>query len=255
MTDARPAPDRAAPAPVADGVYRLGDRLVCWWMVVEKGAAVVVDAGLPRQYGQLERLLDALGLPVTAVEAVVATHGHIDHLACIPKIRAAAGADVYLPSGDRALAASRPGLDPGVVRHSLNPSGLRTALSYAAQGVLGAKPVVDAIDLADGEVLDLPGRLRFLHAPGHTVGGGMFLHGDGDVLFSGDVLVTLDPFSGRTGPRTLPAFDNVDHGQALASLDLVARSGASVLLPGHGEPWRGDPAEAAALAVAASSAG
>ena len=180
------------------------------------------------------------------------THGHIDHLACISKIRADTDVEVYVPQGDRELAARRPSLDPRVLAHSFNRHAVRTAVSYAAQGVLGATPVVRATDLVAGERLDVPGRLRFVHAPGHTTGGGMFLHGDGDVLFTGDVLVTLDPFSGRTGPRTLPAFDNVDHDMALASLDEVPGTGAGVLLPGHGEPGRGDPATATDLARAAS---
>ena len=145
-----------------------------------------------------------------------------------------------MPRGDRALAAGRPGLDAKVLAHSWRPAALRTGLSYLRQGVRRATPVVDARALDDGDVIDGPGRLRFLAAPGHTPGGGMFLGEDG-VLFTGDVLVTLDPFSGRRGPRTLPAFDNADHPQALASLDVVARSGASVLLPGHGEPGGGTP--------------
>ena len=236
---------------VAPGIHRLGDAEVNWWLVVERGRAVLVDAGLPAQHRQLRALLDELGLPAAAIEAVVVTHGHIDHLACIPAVRAESGAEVHVPRGDRALAASRPGLDPKVLAHSWRPAALRTGLSYLRQGVRRATPVVDARDLDDGDVIDGPGRLRFLAAPGHTPGGGMFLAADG-VLFTGDVLVTLDPFSGRRGPRTLPAFDNADHPQALASLDVVAGTGATVLLPGHGEPWRGDAATAAGEARRAS---
>ena len=232
---------------VAPGTYRLGDAHVNWWLVVDRGAAILVDAGLPAHHTQLLALLGELGLPPTAIEAVVVTHGHVDHLACIPAVRAESGAEVRVPRDDRTLAASRPRLDPKVLAHSWRPAALRTGLSYLRQGVRRATPVLDAWDLDDGDVIDGPGRLRFVSAPGHTPGSGMFLGEDG-VLFTGDVLVTLDPFSGRRGPRTLPAFDNVDHDEALASLDVVARSGATVLLPGHGEPWRGDAAEAAAEA-------
>ena len=233
---------------VGDGVYRLGDRLVNWWLVVEKRAATVVDAGLPGHYAQLLGLLDALGLPVDAVEAVVVTHGHLDHVACIAPLRNDTDVEVYVPEGDLELATAKPRPDPKMLRHSLNPSGLRTTVSYMRQGVLRAKPVVSAKTLSDGERLDLPGGLRFREAAGHTAGGGIFERERGDVVFSGDVLVTLDPFSGRTGPMTLPAFDNVDHPRAVQALDAVARSGAASILPGHGEPWGGDPREAARLA-------
>lgn len=239
-------------AQVAPGVHRLGDRGVNWWLVVDGGAATVVDAGLPAQHGQLVSLLGRLGLGVGAIEAVVVTHGHVDHFACVPRIRAQADVAVHLPRADVAAAARRPRLDPAVLLHGFHPAALLTVASYVRQGVLGARPLVDVIAIDDGMVLDIPGRPRFVHAPGHTPGSGMFLLEDRGVLFSGDVLVTLDPFRGRTGPRTLPAFDNEDHALAVRSLDLVARSGADVVLPGHGEPWRGGAAEAAAAARAAS---
>lgn len=235
-------------AEVAPDVHRLGDRLVNWWLIVDGDAATLVDAGLPGQYEQLPRLLEGLGLRADAVKAVLATHGHIDHLGCVPRV----DAPVYVPRGDQALAASKPGLDPKVLRHSLHRSAILTAISYARQGVLSAQPVRDSRPLDDGETVDVPGSPRFLHAPGHT-DGGMFLLADRATLLSGDVLVTLDPFSGRTGPRTLPAFDNADHAAALDALDVAGRTGATHVLPGHGEPWHGAASEAAALARAASS--
>ena len=224
--------------PVARDVYRLGDRDVSWWLVVEGGAATLVDAGLPKQFGQLVTLLAALDLRVADIAAVVVTHGHVDHFACVPALREAVpDLDVFLPRDDRTLAARRPGLEPRVLANSFRRAAIRTALSYARQGMLSARPLVDATDLNDGDELDLPGRPRFVHAPGHTPGSGMFVFADRDVVCSGDVLVTYDPFTGRRGPGTLPAFDNVDHKQALSSLDRVAETGMGIVLPGHGEPW------------------
>ena len=223
---------------VAHDVYRLGDRDVNWWLVVDDGAATLVDAGLPAQYGQLTALLAELGLTTDDLAAVLVTHGHADHFACVPALREAApGLDVYLPADDRELAAKRPGVEPKVLANSWRPAAIRTAASYARQGMLGVRPLVDVRDLVDGDVLDLPGRPRFVHAPGHTPGSGMFVFEDRDVVCSGDVLVTYDPFTGRRGPGTLPAFDNVDHRQAVASLERVAETGMGIVLPGHGEPW------------------
>ena len=224
--------------PVARDVYRLGDRDVNWWLVVEGSSATLVDAGLPAQFEQLTSLLASLGMTVADIAAVVVTHGHLDHLACIPAVRAGApDVDVYVPRADRQLAARRPGIEPRVLANSFHPSAVRTALSYARQGMLSARPVVDATDLDDGEVLDVPGRPRFVHAPGHTPGSGIVVFEDRDVVCSGDVLVTFDPFRGRRGPGTLPAFDNIDHAQAVANLDRVAETGMGTVLPGHGEPW------------------
>ena len=224
-------------AEVAPGVYRLGDRLVNWWLVVDGGRATVIDAGLPAQWPQLLGALGELGLAPDAVEAVLVTHGHLDHLACIPQIRRHCGAAVHVPAGDQALAATKPKLDFAVLRHSLNRAGIATAVAYARQGIARVRPVGDAAPVSDGEILDVPGKPRFIEAPGHTAGGGIYVLEDRGVVFSGDVLVTLDPFSGRTGPRTLPAFDNVDHPKALAALAVVGATGADFVLPGHGEPW------------------
>ena len=232
-------------SPVARDVYRLGDRDVNWWLVVEGRSATLVDAGLPAQFEQLTALLSSLAMDVGDIAAVVVTHGHLDHLACIPALRAATpDVEVFVPRGDRQLAARRPGIEPRVLANSFHPAAVRTALSYARQGMLSARPVLDASDLDDGEVLDVPGRPRFVHAPGHTRGGGIVVFADRDVVCSGDVLVTLDPFRGHTGPHTLPAFDNVDHALALASLQRVGETGMGTVLPGHGEPWTGGAAQA-----------
>ena len=240
---------------VAAGIYRLGDRFVNWWLVVDGDRATVIDAGLPAQWSQLPRALTEIGLRAESVEAVLVTHGHLDHLACVPQLREHCGATAYVPGGDQALAAEKPKLDLAMVRHSLNPAGLRTAAAYARQGIARAKPVRDALPVADGDVLDVPGKPRFIEAPGHTAGGGTYVLEDRSVVFSGDVLVTLDPFSGRTGPRTLPAFDNVDHQQALESLATVGATGAEVVLPGHGEPWTNGARQAAEAARARESLG
>jgi glyoxylase-like metal-dependent hydrolase (beta-lactamase superfamily II) len=41
---------------------------------------------------------------------------------------------------------------------------------------------------------------------------------------------------------------NLDHKMAIASLDRIAGLDASVIYPGHGDPWNGSPAEAVSLA-------
>ena len=55
------------------------------------------------------------------------------------------------------------------------------------------------------------------------------------MLFSGDALVTLDSVSGRTGPQLIRWND--DEEQAAASYKRLRDLAASVVLPGHGEPW------------------
>jgi len=61
------------------------------------------------------------------------------------------------------------------------------------------------------------------------------------VLCCGDALATVD-FETWQGhrPQLLPAWLNVDHEQARASLHWFDDLGEVVLLPGHGDPWTGD---------------
>ena len=90
---------------------------------------------------------------------------------------------------------------------------------------------------ADGEVLDVPGQPRVRHLPGHTRGNCALHLQDASVVFSGDTLVTFDPYRRRRGPRLLVKGVNEDNEQARTSLDALAELNAQLLLPGHGEPW------------------
>jgi glyoxylase-like metal-dependent hydrolase (beta-lactamase superfamily II) len=84
--------------------------------------------------------------------------------------------------------------------------------------------------------------------PGHTPGSVGYLFADRGLLFTGDALVTYDGITGHHGP-TIPsrAFTH-DSRAALASLTTLDTIDATLLLPGHGEPYAGTPADAAAQA-------
>jgi glyoxylase-like metal-dependent hydrolase (beta-lactamase superfamily II) len=74
------------------------------------------------------------------------------------------------------------------------------------------------------------------------------------VLFTGDGLVTLDPYTGRTGPRIVARAGTKDRATALASLGAMADTKATIVLPGHGEPWTTGVASAAQQARRAGAA-
>jgi hypothetical protein len=48
-----------------------------------------------------------------------------------------------------------------------------------------------------------------------------------DVLIAGDALVTLDPYTGATGPRRVSSAATADNERALRSLDTLAATGAT----------------------------
>jgi glyoxylase-like metal-dependent hydrolase (beta-lactamase superfamily II) len=125
-------------------------------------------------------------------------------------------------------------------------------VAHVARGG-GARPprIEGAGTFTDGEVLDVPGRPRVAHAPGHTPGQSALVFEAREVLFVGDALCTWNPVTGRRGPQVMPSAFNVSTDRCFESLAAIERLKARVLLPGHGEPWWGGPPAAVARARAA----
>ena len=103
----------------------------------------------------------------------------------------------------------------------------------------------------EGAVLDVPGRPTVVHVPGHTPGSSALLLADRGVLLTGDALVTFNAVTGQTGPQLAPIAFASDSAAASASLDRLSPLAGELLLPGHGDPYRGSPARAVELARAA----
>jgi glyoxylase-like metal-dependent hydrolase (beta-lactamase superfamily II) len=103
-------------------------------------------------------------------------------------------------------------------------------------------PIADVRRFTDGS-LDVPGSPRVLLTPGHTLGHVAFHFPDRDAVIAGDAFVTLDPYTAKPGPKLVARAAVADSERNLASLDAIAQTGASTVLTGHGEPWRGGAAE------------
>jgi glyoxylase-like metal-dependent hydrolase (beta-lactamase superfamily II) len=236
---------------VAGGVHRFGSRYVNWYVVEQGGKLTLVDAGLPGQWRQLLAALDGLGRRLGDVEAIVLTHAHVDHTGFAERGRREAGAQVWV---HRADAPSRGRRFPPP-RAFLRPTSWPYAVHGTRERLLATPPVAELRSFDDGETLDLPGRPTVLHTPGHTRGNCSLHLPAAGVLFTGDAMVTLDPYTRKTGPRVLIDEVNEDTGQAVASLGRLEGVDADLLLPGHGEPWRQGPAAAVAAARAAAAGG
>lgn len=244
-------------AEVAPGVSRLGTHVVNWYVVKDEDALVAVDAGLPAFADTLGEDMSAHGLDPAKVEAVVLTHSDADHTGIANRFKEG-GARVLIHADDRATLA-KPGPKSGdaapakLARELWRPALWRFFGHMARRG--GAHPRgVDADGtFADGDVLDVPGRPRVLHTPGHTDGHCALLFEDRGVLFVGDSLCTWNPLTGSRTPQVMPRAFNKDNRACLSSLETIAGADAGVLLAGHGDPWHGSPAQAAERARAAAS--
>lgn len=235
---------------VARGIHRLSLGVANWYLVEDGGRAILVDAGAPGDWSLLLSTLADRGLPMTGLEAVLLTHAHSDHTGFAERARAEGGATVWIHRADAAVAkgAKPPKNDGSAVPHLIHLETWRSAISLMRRGGTKMIPIAEVSEFADGEVLDVPGRPRVIHAPGHTAGHSALLFGDRSALLSGDAVVTHNPLTGRVGPQIMPSAFNRDTAEALRSLAVLENVPADVLLPGHGDPFTGGPAEAVRLA-------
>lgn len=252
-------PSSSAAEPVAPGVRRVrvpmppGTGLPfsnAYLIEDEDGRVHVIDPGspTPEAHDALRSALDS-----APVASIVLTHLHADHSGGAAALAAETGAPVLVHDRERAalglIAAGLPAPDLeawGV------PAERRPELLAAAAVPTGpAAQLVDAVItgvLADGDLLDIPGRrLRVIGTPGHT-GGHLCLHDEeAGLLLTGDhVLPTVNSGLGLGGPTaTDPIADYLE------SLDRVAQLDRGDLraLPGHEDPFTGLRERCSALAA------
>jgi glyoxylase-like metal-dependent hydrolase (beta-lactamase superfamily II) len=234
----------------AEGVLRLGSSMVNWYLVVDDDGVVLVDAGAPRHRRQLEEGLEQLGRTIEDVRAVILTHADADHKGFAEKLREEHGVPVHVHSADERLATTgKKEREAGIVPYLRHPAAWKLIGALAAGGI--PKNVSEVRTFEDNAVLDVPGRPRVLHAPGHTHGCVAFHFQRHGVLAVGDVLYGFGVLTGRQGPQIGPRAFNASSEQALSSLSKLEGVDAKVVLFGHGEPWTQgvDAAVAAARAT------
>jgi len=207
---------------------------------------IIIDPGQNAEPGVTELLAEYRLRPV----AVLATHGHVDHIWSVAPVCGAQGIPAYIHPADRALLSDpAKGFPPQVGQQLF-------------RGLTFTEPD-DVVALADGMTLRLAGvELVVDHAPGHTPGsvtfraaqgpvteergpgaaGGSGPSGSGvspdsgvsprastqSVLFSGDLL-----FAGSIGRTDLPGGDYPTILDSLSRVCLVLPDDTRVL-PGHG---------------------
>lgn len=168
------------------------------------GAAAVIDPG------EAEPVLAAVAQLGVAVTHLLATHGHIDHIAGAEELRRALRAPFYFPPAD---------------------DDWRLALPAQAAMFGLAEPPIPAVDrpLQHGDRLAV-GRveLEVLHCPGHTPGHVCFHCAAAARLFSGDVL-----FQGSVGRTDFPGGSFAQLQRSIRGR-LYALPPATVVHCGHG---------------------
>jgi glyoxylase-like metal-dependent hydrolase (beta-lactamase superfamily II) len=234
---------------VAPGIHRLGNALVNFYVIEDGGRLALVDAGLPGFLSQLEAFLGERGRTLANVEAVLLTHAHADHVGVAEAARQA-GATVYVHEADAEMArTAKPQERDGSMLPYLRHRATWRLLAVGLRAGAARTPKIPEVTtFAEGAELDVPGRPRIVHTPGHSRGHVVFHLPDRGALLAGDAIVTYNPLTGRRGPQIMPGAFNVSSAQATASLELLEPLDAGVVLVGHGDPWTGGVSPAVARA-------
>ncbi len=143
------------------------------------GAAAVIDTG---EGPELVARLDALD-PAPRVEAILLTHGHVDHAGALPKLQARFDVPTYLGRLEKPLFDALPQQGDWFGAPALNR--LCGRIDHWLD---------DGDEVTVGELT-----LRFLSTPGHTPGQGCYYDDTdivvGDTLFAGSIGRTDFPMS------------------------------------------------------------
>lgn len=196
-----PTAEPSGPTGVAFDWRRVDLGFVSAYVLVAENQAVVVDTGVDGSEADIERALDDLQLGWYAVEHVILTHRHPDHIGSAAAVmRAATEAEVHAGERD----------------------------AYAVEGPREVRQLVDGDEVFG---------LRIVATPGHTPGHISVLDPVAGVLVAGDALVGAADGGGLAGPD---AAYTADMETAGASVRKLASLEYSTVLVGHGEPVESD---------------
>lgn len=161
-------------------------------VVMPGGTLTLVDTGLPGMADLIDAQLREAGFSLADVRQIIVTHHDLDHIGSLEDIVRRTGAPVL------ALEAEAPYIDGRMRSQKLPPEAQVQAmladpnLDPARRAMFTRPPVQVPVTrtLHDGE--ELPGGLRIIATPGHTVGhASVYLTGS-RTLITGDALTSED---------------------------------------------------------------
>ena len=230
---------------VTERVHLAQGTAVNWVLVTDSTGVLLIDAGYPKDRGDVLTSIQQLGYQPADVRAILLTHAHIDHLGSAIWFAQHHHTPVYCHA-DEVGHAKREYLQQAsrssVALRIWRPRWARWATHVLRSGGLSRTGIPTAAPLTAETAAMLPGHPIAIPTPGHTSGHCSYLV-DG-VLVSGDALITGHPLLPRSGPQLLPAIFSTSHSDSVRSLAALALLETTLLAPGHGALWHGPIREA-----------
>jgi len=210
---------------------RLG-RTTCY-IVPGDESAVLVDTSTPGTERKLAAAIERLGIALSDVRCIVATHSHYDHVGSLRAVKELTGAAVVMHKHDAGpVIAGRSRTPPGTTNWGKVLGFLMRAVRLP-ESFAPVRPDVTMDAELSLEPFGIPARV--LHTPGHTRGSVSVVLAGGEALV-GDLAMSGFPLRARPG---IPVFAE-SVADVYESWEKVLAAGATTIYPAHGKPFPAD---------------
>ncbi|MCA9994546.1 MAG: MBL fold metallo-hydrolase [Anaerolineales bacterium] len=205
-------------------IYWLNGGSSNFYLAIDEGGLLLVDAGMPRREKLVWEQIAALGYRPTDLTRILVTHADVDHVGSLAAIQQATGAKVY--AGKETAVLLPNGRSP---KH----------MPWFAQIIIDTfmrygKIPADCIEIVEhGQTLPFLGGIQVLATPGHTLDHISYFAPVSGVLFAGDALNT------RNGLAATPPAISADMTAAKRSAIQLLELAPATFACGHGTPLSG----------------
>lgn len=223
--------------PIADGIHRFDTRYIrprhtSCTIVVDDGRAAIFDTGVAANVEELVVAVGALGVEPEAVDHVIASHVHLDHMGGIGQLV-------------KRLPQARVSVHPSGTPHLVDPSklekGARAVFGDAfvdrEYGPIEPVPAERIVETQDGDTITVGRReLTIIHTPGHAWHHQSVFDPKTATVLAGDAFGLAYPeLVGADGPYAmLPTAPTQLAPEAMhATLDRIVDLQPARVLPSH----------------------
>lgn len=89
------------PFRIAGNVHYVGTQGLAAYLITTRDGAILLDATLAQNAGQIERNIESLGVPLREVKLLLSDHAHADHVGAMAQLKRDTGARFLASEGDR----------------------------------------------------------------------------------------------------------------------------------------------------------